>query len=330
MLNLNSKASDPRWQSSGILVTLVLLALATSAYAVGRGTNLVANGGFENPGGWSAVGGGFQIDTAVSHNGRQSLRCRSERLEDTHGAKQVITLDPPIRHPFRISAWSRAEHAEVGQDYDLYLDLFYADGTPLWGQIAHFQPGTHDWQKAELSFEVAKPVKRIEVHLLFRQARGTVWFDDVEVSLEPFVFTKLQLLPDLFGPASLAVMGGSSLPAQWDVSLEGPEGVRLRQSGTNGPIRALWNDLPIDKSAASNAASFQLRVSATDLALGETIVSQHTVPIKTKGQRAHFSIGRRQPTILKALEACHGLEKNSPHINPFATILMMGYKGATI
>ena len=210
-----------RERGTAIPLLLAMLLLAASAHAVGRGTNFVTNGGFEEPGGWAAVGGGFEIDSTVAHRGKQSLRCDSRQLRDTHGAKQVITLDPPIRHPFRISAWSRAERAEVGQDYNIYLDLFYEDGTPLWGQIAHFQAGTHDWHKAELSFEVSKPVKRIEVHALFRKARGTVWFDDIEVTLEPFAFTRLQVLPDLFGPASLAVFGNSSLPAKWEATLEG-------------------------------------------------------------------------------------------------------------
>ena len=55
----------------------------------------------------------------------------------------------------------------MGRDYDVYLDLHYADGTPLWGQIARFQAGTHGWQQAIFDFMVAKPVKTIEVHVLF-------------------------------------------------------------------------------------------------------------------------------------------------------------------
>jgi hypothetical protein len=121
---------------------LTLLLAASDARALERGTNLVVNGGFEQEGAWAAVGDGFQIDREVAHGGRQSLRCTATNLSSTQGAMQIITLARPLRHPFRISAWSRAQDAEVGQDYDLYLDLLYEDGTPLWGQIAHFQPGS--------------------------------------------------------------------------------------------------------------------------------------------------------------------------------------------
>ena len=35
-------------------------------------------------------------------------------------------------------------------DYSLYVDLVYADGTPLWGQTAQFRTGTHDWEAREM------------------------------------------------------------------------------------------------------------------------------------------------------------------------------------
>ena len=261
---------------SGFLFALLCL-LAPSAGAVGRGTNLVVNGGFESEGGWVGVGEGFQIDRQVAHRGRQSMRCEGATLASTHGARQVITLDPPVQHPFRISAWSRAENAEVGQDYDIYLDLFYADGTPLWGQMARFEPGTHDWQKSETVFEVAKPVKRIEVHLLFRKARGTVWFDDLEVSLAPFTFTGVRVLPQLFGAGIVFVLGSASLPARWRASLEGPGGLALEESGDCLPIRCVWTNAALPATATPGPG--RLRLFATDSLLGETITLEQAVAI---------------------------------------------------
>ena len=257
----------------------------TTASAVERGANLLLNNGFENEGGWTAVGDGFKIDCQVAHGGRQSMRCEGATLESTHGACQVITLDPPVKHPFRISAWSRTKNAEVGQDYDIYLDVFYADGTPLWGQTASFQPGTHDWQKSEFSFEVPKPVKRIEVFVLFRKAKGTVWFDDLDVSLAPFTFTQMRVLPDLFGAGTLTVLGNASQPAQWRATLEGP-GLRLEASGERLPIRCIWTNAVLPATASPSQS--RLRVSATDSLLGQTITLEQPVTLQAAGKRETY------------------------------------------
>ncbi|MBI2299529.1 MAG: hypothetical protein HYU66_11405, partial [Armatimonadetes bacterium] len=146
---------------------------ALPALAIPRGQNLVRNPGFETDADWAVYGSPYVLDSRVAHSGRQSLRLSGETLASSTGAKQVLTFDPPLTRPFRVAAWSRAQGAEVGQDYNVYLDLHYADGTPLWGQKADFNAGTHDWQYAEHTFEVAKPVASIEVHVLFRQAKGT-------------------------------------------------------------------------------------------------------------------------------------------------------------
>ena len=272
---------------------LAFLLGAFDARALERGSNLVVNSSFEQEGGWTMVGEGFQIDRELAHSGRQSLRCTGTNLQSSHGAKQVITLAQPIRHPFHISAWSRAQDAEVGQDYDLFLDVFHEDGTPLWGQIAHFQPGTHDWQKAELTFEVTKPVKRIEVHVLFRKAKGTVWFDDIEVSLAPFSFTKLQVLPHLFGAGTLALSAHTSLPARWTATLEGPGNLRLQENGERLPIRAQWTNIFVPATKTGEASECRLRLSATDSILGETITKEQTIPLKPAGQSEPSCFGLR-------------------------------------
>lgn len=71
------------------------------------------------------------------------------------GVSQAVTLNQTTPEPIVATAWSRAENVTGGRnnDYALYLDLIYTDGTPLWGQTAPFDVGTHDWQHAKsLSF----------------------------------------------------------------------------------------------------------------------------------------------------------------------------------
>lgn len=260
-----TSSSSVRWA-----LIAVPLAVVAATGAPRRGENLVRNGGFEADGEWSAYGpGGFTLDDTVAHAGRRSLRVDGATIEASGGAKQVITLDPPIEHPFRVSGWSRAENAVVGRDYNLYLDLHYDDGTPLWGQIARFEPGTHGWQRSELIFPVAKPVRTIEVHILFRQAQGTVWFDDVAVELAPFELRGLRVLPGVFGGRGLAVSGSASLPCAWNVSVEGDAGRVWAESAAALPIRARW--------AGDRAGDYRVHVTARDDLLGESVEETRTV-----------------------------------------------------
>ncbi|MBN2308735.1 MAG: DUF4091 domain-containing protein, partial [Candidatus Hydrogenedentes bacterium] len=204
------------------------------------------------------------IDPAVAHSGSRSIRCSADALGETHGARQVIDFDPPIQHPFRVAGWSRAVDAEVGRDYDVYLDLHYDDGTPLWGRIAAFKPGTHDWQPTELVFDVARPVKRIELFVLFRNAKGTVWFDDIEVTLAPFDLREARVVHGLFGPGSVGIAASASLPASWRVALEAGGRVVAQQSGDALPIRALFAPGPLAEGAAP-----RFIIEARDTYLGE-------------------------------------------------------------
>ena len=61
-------------------------------------------------------------------------------------------------------------------NYSLYLDLVYADGTPLWGQTAPFAIGTHDWQRRQVVVLPEKPVKTLAIHLLLRGHGGKACF----------------------------------------------------------------------------------------------------------------------------------------------------------
>ena len=78
---------------------LTFLLGAIKAHALQRNTNLVISGEFEQQGSWGTVGGGYRVDRDTAHGGHQSLRCTSTNLLSTHGAKQVITLVQPLRHP---------------------------------------------------------------------------------------------------------------------------------------------------------------------------------------------------------------------------------------
>ncbi len=74
--------------------------------------------------------------------------------------------------------WSKADGVSgtIDDRYALYLDLVYNDGTELWGQVAGFHTGTHDWQREEVVVFPEKPIKSVDFDLLLREHAGKAWF----------------------------------------------------------------------------------------------------------------------------------------------------------
>ena len=101
------------------------------------------------------------------------------------GVSQTVVLNQTKPEPIVASAMSRA--ADVGggrnSDYALYLDLVYTDGTPLWGQTASFDVGTHDWQMREVIIFPDKPVRTVSFHMLLRRHSGRAYFKDGELKV---------------------------------------------------------------------------------------------------------------------------------------------------
>ena len=94
------------------------------------------------------------------------------------GISQNIILNQTRPEPIVAVAWSKAEGVGGGKnnDYSLYLDLVYSDGTPLWGQTDQYNIGTHDWEKAQVFVFPEKPVKSVSFYMLLRSHSGKAWF----------------------------------------------------------------------------------------------------------------------------------------------------------
>jgi len=149
---------------------------------------------------------GYEVDTRVARSGKVSARVTiTDPAAGQHGLTYPVVLNQKIAMPFTAELWSKAENVSGTADshYSLYIDLEYMDGTPLWGQIAPFSVGTHDWEKRTVTVVPEKPVRNVSFHAIFRHHTGTVWFDD-------FAFYIL----DLPGGASLfdgiPVLGGGA------------------------------------------------------------------------------------------------------------------------
>ncbi|MHC4165358.1 MAG: hypothetical protein ACYSWQ_00170 [Planctomycetota bacterium] len=130
-----------------------------------------------DPGAWRPWQKGFEREDGV-------FVC--DNAFDTQvqrGVSQTVTLNQVRPEPIIATAWSRAAGVGGGRnsDYSLYLDLIYSDGTPLWGQVAPFNVGTHDWEKKQVIVFPDKPVRSVSFHMLFRRHPGKALFRDPEL-----------------------------------------------------------------------------------------------------------------------------------------------------
>ena len=129
-----------------------------------------------NASAWQPYESGFAKtnDVFVCDNGTDAER---------RGVWQYVELNQKDPQPIVASVWSRAGNVSGGRDsdYSLYLDLQYADGTPLWGQTANFAAGTHDFERREVMVLPDKPVKSASFYLLLRGHSGRASFRDAEL-----------------------------------------------------------------------------------------------------------------------------------------------------
>ena len=134
--------------------------------------------------GWAAYGQGFTADGSVRQGSGPSLRCRTTAGGQTTGAFTTVALNQARALPLSIAGWSRADGVDgvADNDYSIYVDVTYADGSALWGQTALFETGTHDWQRQILTLFPSKPVKSLNVYALLRNHIGTAWFSGFTVN----------------------------------------------------------------------------------------------------------------------------------------------------
>src|SRR5689334_9112281 len=161
-------------------IGFALVSLTSNLVSAQPISELLKNGGFEGGSGsdgkgggvprWEAFGMGYDVDRQTHHGGDQAIRCDSLRPKTIHGAQAVLTLNQAHATPIIVSGWSKADQVSGARDtdYSLYVDLEYMDGTQLWGQIATFRVGTHDWERRQILILPAKPVKTMQVYALFR------------------------------------------------------------------------------------------------------------------------------------------------------------------
>ena len=89
---------------------------------------------------WNLYGLGYSASTTTAHAGIRSLQCSTTTATDAHGAYQSITLNQTTPKTVKLSGWSKAQGVTGASDsdYSVYLDIYYTNGTWLYGQVIPF------------------------------------------------------------------------------------------------------------------------------------------------------------------------------------------------
>lgn len=202
-----------------------------------------------DPTAWKGWHQGFAQDgdAFVCDNGSDS--------EIQRGLFQAVTLNQTRVEPIMAAAWSKAENVGGNPDADhsLYLDIEYMDGTPLWGRIAPFSIGSHDWERREVVVLPDKPVKTVNVCLLLRSHSGKAWFRQPELRVcrspeNACLFDNLWIAPDTAGQEGFQL---------YDVAA-GSDVVRLDKE-------ALGLGLVCERTERDSATFFDATLTAQDV-----------------------------------------------------------------
>ncbi len=128
------------------------------------------------PDAWRPWQAGFEREGAL-------FVCRNADAAAQRGVGQTVVLDQTEPEPIVATAFSRAQGVSGSPDnnYAVYLDLAFADGTHLWGQAAPFDTGTHDWQRRRVLVLPEKPIKTLSFYMLMRGHGGVAEFRNAEL-----------------------------------------------------------------------------------------------------------------------------------------------------
>ncbi len=199
-----------------IIVLLTMFWIESAIFSAPTTKNFLKDGGMETVGKsdspWKLIySGELSQVTSREEDGNRFLHVKTEK-SGMCGAKQVLVFDPPIYMPIRFGGRARVESKVKAlegnrHDFDIYIDAFYEDDSPLWGARAHFQQDGRDWHETSEVILPDKPIKKVEVFVLFRDYGGEVSFDDIFFGELLPEMQNFRAVGGLTGEGSVAISG---------------------------------------------------------------------------------------------------------------------------
>jgi len=242
-----------------VLVMFLVSFVLAPAYVVGADSGVVSDGmplkkvvaagdageNLLSPGNWRPWQSGFERADGIF------ICDNSSDTQLQRGLSQTVVLNQSSPEPIVATAWSKADGVGGSRDsdYSLYLDLVYFDGTPLWGQVASFNVGTHGWEKAEVTAFPEKPVRSVSFHMLMRRHPGKASFCHPELRV-------------MRPPAGACLFDGVAVSP----TAPAEEGFQVRDVAADSDFvrferRALGLELTSRREGIGNATFFDVTIS---------------------------------------------------------------------
>ena len=93
------------------------------------------------------------------------------------GARWTLTFNQTVPAPVRISAESCGETlADDLRGWDIFVDVYYMDGTKEYGVRSAFDPAVRGWQRRTVEIASPRPIRALGAYLRLRAGTGRVRF----------------------------------------------------------------------------------------------------------------------------------------------------------
>jgi len=125
---------------------------------------------------------GYDLAKGEGRNGSAAAKMTRPAADaQTPACSQHVTLNQAEAKPIIARVWTKAQDVtgDLDNNYALYIDLQFTDGTPGFGHVVGAQGGTTTGSSWRRPSSPRSPFLSLTYHLLFRAPRtGTVWYDD--------------------------------------------------------------------------------------------------------------------------------------------------------
>jgi len=148
---------------------------------------LVANIAFAEPNNWhpytssSANQAVYASDSY--HSGAHSLKLINSISGQSYWYGDTATFNAPYPRKFTFSGWAKGQNITSGSLAALDFYIVFEDNSTTWYYSdTRFSTGTYNWASKSTTKIFTKGIKSVAPYLILYNGKGTIWFDDIEVS----------------------------------------------------------------------------------------------------------------------------------------------------
>ncbi len=163
----------------------LLLSLAVSHGA--EQENLIVNPGFDDTAksGWLARGRPITLDPEGAY-GTPCLRVVTPEADKYPGFYFVSTRDIPALANRSYTFKCLVKTAHTAGTAQAGVRLVNAEGKSVGYRMAEeIEPGQRDWHEQKVTFTTHETVATMQIYLIHRDMKGTVWYDECELRPRP-------------------------------------------------------------------------------------------------------------------------------------------------